>query len=113
MCGIGEFITPYLYSGLNTFVKISTKHHFKFYLKENKPFVQTKDYARDPIWEPVDGYQCLNEVPNTGKKSNFAHVYDANDQELKALEDFVITKEKCIMKLIYVEHNLRAIKETK
>ena len=33
-----EFITPYLYSGLNTFVEISTKHYFKFYLKENKPF---------------------------------------------------------------------------
>ena len=51
-----EFITPYLYSGLNTFVEIFTKHHFKFYLKENKSFVQTKDYARDPMWEPVDGY---------------------------------------------------------
>ena len=69
---------------------ISTKHHFKFYLKENKPFVQTKDYARDPIWEPVDGYQCLNKVPDCEKKPNFAHVHDANDQELKALEDFVI-----------------------
>ena len=108
-----EFITPYLYSGLNTFVGISMKHHFKFYLKENKPFVQTKDYACDPMWEPVDGYQCLNEVPNRGQKPNFAHVHDANDQELKALEDFVITKEKCIMKLMYVERNLRAIEDTK
>ena len=80
-----EFITPYLYSGLNTFVGISTKHHFKFYLKDNKPFVQTKDYACDPMWEPVDGYQCLNEVPNREQKPNFAHVHDANDQELKAL----------------------------
>ena len=108
-----KFVTPYLNSGLNTFVGISTKHHFKFYLKENKSFVQTKDYARDPIWEPVDGYQCLNEVPNCEKKPNFAHVHDANDQELKALEDFVIMKEKCIMKLMYVERNLRAIEETK
>ena len=108
-----EFITPYLYTGLNTFVGISTKHHFKFYLKENKPFVQTKDYDRDPIWEPTDGYQCLNEVPHREKKPNFAHVHDANDQELKALEDFIIMKEKCIMKLMYVERNLRAIEETK
>ena len=108
-----EFITPYLYSGLNAFVGISTKHHFKFYLKENKLLVQTKDYACDPIWEPVDGYQCLSEVPNHGLKPNFAQVHDANDQELKALEDFIIMKEKCIMKLMYVEHNLHAIEDTK
>ena len=44
-----KFSTPYLYRGLNTFVGISTKHHFKFYLKEKKPFVQTKDYAYDPL----------------------------------------------------------------
>ena len=89
------------------------KHHFKFYLKENKSLVQTKDYARDPIWEPVDGYQCLSEVPNLGQKPNFVQVHDANDQELKALKDFVLMKEKCIMKLMYVERNLRAIEDTK
>ena len=44
-----KFNTPYLYRGPNTFVGISTKHHFKFYLKEKKPFVQTKDYARDSV----------------------------------------------------------------
>ena len=88
---------------------ISTKHHFKFYLKENKSFVQTKDYTCDPIWELVESYKCLNEVPNRGQKPNFAHVHDINDQELKALEDFIIMKEKCIMKLMYVEQNLRAI----
>ena len=48
-----------------------------------------------------------------GQKPNFAHVHDANDQELKALEDFVIMKEKCIMKLMYVKRNLRAIENTK
>ena len=108
-----EFITPYLHSGLNTFVEIPTKHHFEFYLKENKPFVQTKDYTRDPMWEPMDSYQCLNEVPNCEHKPNFAYVHDANDQELKALEDFIIMKEKCIMKLIYVEHNVHAIEDMK
>ena len=108
-----EFITPYLYSGLNIFVGISKKHHFKFYLKDNKPVVQTKDYAHDPIWDPVDGSQCLNEVPNQGLKPNFAQVHEANDQELKALEDFIRMKEKCIMKLMYVERNLRAIEDTK
>ena len=48
----------------NTFVVISTKHHFKFYLEEKKPFVQTKDYVCDPLWEPTEGYQCLTEVPS-------------------------------------------------
>ena len=108
-----ELITLYLHNGLNTFVGISTKHHFKFYLKKNKPFVQTKDYACDPIWEPVDGYQCLNEVPNREHKPKFAHVHDANHQDLKALEDFIIMKEKCIMKLMYVDRNMRAIEDTK
>ena len=74
-----EFVTLYLYNGLNTFVGISMKHHFKFYFKENKPFVHKKDYACDPIWELVDGYQCLNEMPNCGQKLNFAYVHDAND----------------------------------
>ena len=95
-----KFISPYLYTGPNTFVGISTKHHFKFYVKEKKPFVQTKDYARDPIWEPVEGYQCLNEVSNPAEKPSFANVYDANEQELTALEEFIMMKEKCVMKLM-------------
>ena len=61
----------------------------------------------------MDGYQCFNEVANRGQKPNFAEVHDAKDQELKALEDFVHMKEKCIMKLMYVEHNLRTIEDTK
>ena len=108
-----KFSTPYLYRGLNTFVGISTKHHFKFYLKEKKPFVQTKDYARDPLWEPVEGYQCLTEVPSRDQKLSFADVYEANDQEMKALEEFIKMKERCIMKLMYVKRNLRAIDDTK
>ena len=108
-----KFSTPYLYKGPNTFVGISTKHHFKFYLKENKPFVQTKDYARDPLWEPAEGYQCLTEVPSFDQKPSFADVYDANDQEMKALEEFIKMKERCIMTLMHVERNLRAIENTK
>ena len=108
-----KFITPYLYRGPKTFVGISTKHHYKFYLKENTPFVQTKDYARDPLWEPAEGYQCLTKVPSPDKKPSIAEVYNANDQEMKALEEFIKMKERCIMKLMYVEHNLRAIEDTK
>ena len=59
-----KFIILYLYKDPNTFVGISTKHHFKFYLKEKKPFVQIKDYACDSLWELAEGYQCLTEVPS-------------------------------------------------
>ena len=52
-------------------------------------------------------------VPNREHKPNFAHIHDANNQELKAQEDFIIMKEKCIMKLMYVERNVRAIEDTK
>ena len=108
-----KFITPYLYRGPNTFIGISTKHHFKFYLKEKKPFVQTKDYAWDPLWEPTEGYQYLTQVPSPDQKPSFVEVYDANDQEMKALEEFIKMNERCIMNLMYVEHNLRTIEDTK
>ena len=52
-------------------------------------------------------------MPDRGHKPNFAHVHDINDQEIKALKEFIIMKEKCIMKLIYLEQNLRAIEDTK
>ena len=52
-------------------------------------------------------------MPDRGCKPNFAYVYDANDQELKALEEFIIIKEKCIVKLMYMERNLHAIEDTK
>ena len=108
-----KFSIPYLYNGPNTFVGISTKHHFKFYLKEKTPFVQTKDYVRDPLWEPAEGCQCLTEVPSLDQKPSFVDVYEANDQEMKALEEFIKMKKRCIMKLMYVERNLRAIEDTK
>ena len=52
-------------------------------------------------------------MPSTDQKPSFADVYDANDQELKALEGFIKMKERCIMKLIYVDRNLCAIEDTK
>ena len=50
---------------------------------------------------------------HTVDRNQTLQVHDANDQELKALEDFILMKEKCIMKLMYVERNLRAIENTK
>ena len=51
-----KFITTYLFICLYAFVEISKPHHFKFYLKNNKSFVQTKNYARDSKWEHANGY---------------------------------------------------------
>ena len=60
----------------------------------------------------MEGYQCLNGVPDPVEKPSFANVCDTNKQEINALEEFIMMKEKCIMKLMYVEQNL-AIEDTK
>ena len=74
-----KFITPYLFTRLDALTGISTKqHYFKFYLKDNKPYVQTKDYARDLVWGPPDGNQCLLEVSEKDSKPKFAEIEDAN-----------------------------------
>ena len=61
----------------------------------------------------MQGYQCLNEGPSHDLKPSFADVYDANDQEMKALEEFIKIKERCIMKFMYVKHKLHAIDNAK
>ena len=52
-------------------------------------------------------------MPSSDQKPSFAEVYDANDQEMKALEEFIKMKERCIMELMYMERNLCAIENTK
>ena len=61
----------------------------------------------------MERYQCLNGMPYPTEKTSFADVYDTNEQEIKALEEFIMMKEKCIIKLMYVERNLCAIEDTK
>ena len=92
---------------------ISKPHHFKFYLKNNKPFVQTKNYARYSNCEPANGYQCLNELPERGLKPEFAKAEEAIKQEMRALEEFIKWKERCVLKLMQVERNLQVIDDTK
>lgn len=55
-----------MFEGRNAFEGIPKLHYFRFYLKDNKQFVQTKDYAHDLVWELADGYQCLAKVPEWG-----------------------------------------------
>ncbi len=78
-----KFITPYLFTGLDEFVGIFKSHHFKFYLKNNKPFVQTKNYARDSNREHANGYQCLNELLERGLKLEFAKTEEATEEEMR------------------------------
>ena len=51
-----KFITPYMFTGPDSFVGISKPHHFRLYLKNNKSFVQTNKYARDSNWKLANGY---------------------------------------------------------
>ena len=53
-----SFITPYLRE--DAFVGISKPHHFRFYMQNNKPHVQYKDYARSLLWIPENGHICLS-----------------------------------------------------
>ena len=84
--GLEKIITPYLFTGLDVFVGIFKFHHFKFYLKNNKPFVQTENYARDSNREPANGYQCLNELLERGLKLEFAKTEEATEEEMRTLK---------------------------
>ena len=60
----------------------------------------------------MEGYQCLTKVPSHDLKPSFINVHNANDQEMKVLEEFIKMKERCIVKLMYVKRNLSTIKDT-
>ena len=44
-----SFITPHLWNGLDAIIGVSKPHHFRFYLKNDMPYVQKKDYAHDAM----------------------------------------------------------------
>ena len=88
MWGWKKFVAPYIFVGSNALVRMSTKFHFKLCLIDNKLFGQTKSCACDYAWEPIDGYQCLNEMLQCSLKSGFIKVWGTNDQEIKAPEEF-------------------------
>lgn len=91
----------------------SNKTSFIFYLKDNKPYVQTRDCVCDLVWGPIEGNQCLKEVLEQNSKLEFAEVKDANKQEIKALHDFIQLNKLCSMKLVHVKQNLEAIEDRK
>ena len=75
------------------------------------PYVQKKDYAHDAMWQPENGHQYLQSLPEPSTKSRIALVKTADLRELKSLETFIQMKERCISKWMYVQKNLDAIEE--
>jgi hypothetical protein len=47
------------------------------------------------------------------EKPELAEVFGADERELRALNDFIAYKERCVERLQKVEKNLQAIDETR
>ena len=53
-------------------------------------------YTRTPWWEPEVGYACLDVVPSARLPIGLATVTNPEPQDIKALEDYIVLKEKHI-----------------
>jgi hypothetical protein len=104
-----KFITPYLRA--DAFVGINQPHHFQFYMQDNRPHVQYKPYARSPKWLLEHGYVFLDGIPLAREEVPLAPVLQADARELKALEEFIMLKERHISRHMNVEKCLEAIEE--
>ena len=82
----------------------------RFYKEQNDVRVQHKHFNKDP-WGPATGTLCLKTMPKETESPEFAEVYAADERELKALDEFIAYKEKCVERMQYVEKNLVAIEE--
>jgi hypothetical protein len=84
----------------------------RFYVENGMPRVQHKHFSKD-AWGPAEGHLCLTSLPNTMEKPNLAKVSVADEWELRALDEFIAYKERCVERLQHVEKNLQAIDETR
>jgi hypothetical protein len=66
--------------------------------------VQHKHYCKDP-WQPETWTKTLRSLPRTDERPAFANVFAADERELKALDDFIAYKQRCIQRLQQVERN--------
>ena len=73
--------------------------------------VQFKHFSKD-AWGPTEGHVCLRSLPNPIEKPALAEVHRADERELKALDEFIAYKTRCVERLQNVEKNLQAIEET-
>lgn len=108
------FITPHLLAGADSLVGITFPHHMRFYMDNRLEIpevrVQHKHYCKD-AWGPVEGQKTLRSLPNRENRPVFAKVFAADERELKALDDFIAYKERCVQRFQHVERNLEAIDE--
>ena len=92
------------------FVGISKPHHFRFYMRDNKPHVQYKDYANYLLWIPKNGLICL--YSDVRLQIPLAPIAKPEDRELRTLNDFTLLKERHIARYMDIEKNLLNIEAT-
>lgn len=80
-------------------------------MQESKPHIQHKPYATSPKWLSKHGHVCLNKIPLTCKVIFLASISQLDDRELKALEEFILLKERHIVHHMNVKKYLQAIDE--
>jgi hypothetical protein len=85
-----SFITPYLRS--NELIGTSQPHHFRFFMEDNIPWVQSKMYARTLRWEPEMEYACLDTVPSARLPIGLAEITEPEPRDIKVLEDYIDLK---------------------
>ena len=73
--------------------------------------VQHKHFNKD-AWGPTEGHVCLRSLSNTMEKPALAEVHHAEKRELKALDEFIAYKTRCVERFQNVEKNLQAIEKT-
>jgi hypothetical protein len=106
-----SFITPHLLTRGDTITGITFPHHMRFYMENGVTQVQYKHFSKG-AWEPTEGYVCLMSLPNTAEKPTLAEVHRVEERELKALDEFIAYKTRCVERLQNVKKNLQAIEET-
>jgi hypothetical protein len=105
-----SFITPHLLTRSDTITGITFPHHMRFYMENGVTWVQYKHFSKD-AWGPAEGHVCLRSLLNTAEKPALAEVHRAEERELKALDEFIAYKTRCMERLQNVEKNLQAIEE--
>jgi hypothetical protein len=99
------FIMPHLLTRGDTITGITFLHHMRFYMENGVTRVQYKYFSKD-AWGPTDGHMCLRSLPTTTEKPTLAEVQRAEERELKALDEFIAYKTRCVERLQNVEKNL-------
>jgi hypothetical protein len=100
-----SFITPHLLTGGDTFTGITIPHQMRFYLENGVPRVQHKHFSKDALG-PAEGHVCLRSLPNTMEKRALVEVQCVEERKLRALDNFIAYKERCMERLQHVEKNL-------